>query len=220
MSVNGPISPKQCYYEMDYSFYLFYWLDSLEVRLDHNSTYYRSLSKNSDVKPHVSHCDSQNLQYKTHPEFWPSHRQIFKTSLYYKTHLIIETRRYSQKELGSEELISSQLHTVILIKGPFLPFHFKLSLLTFEILVNFFPFGISVLCLLHLLNPSSPPFLFCQTEAFVTIWVIIFNPKDFSHFTGVHIHNVLINLIDFSLCGPGDLDSFYDIQNLIPTVYV
>ena len=33
---------------------------------------------------------SQNLQYKTHPEFWPSHRQIFKTSLYYKPHLILE----------------------------------------------------------------------------------------------------------------------------------
>ena len=95
MSGNGPISPKQCYYEMDYSFYPFYWLNSLEIRLDHNSTYYRSLSKNSDVKPHISHCDSQNLQYKTHPEFWPSHRRIFKTSLYYKTRLILETRRYS-----------------------------------------------------------------------------------------------------------------------------
>ena len=94
MSVNGPISPKQCYYEMDYSFYSFYWLDSLEIRLDHNSTYYRSLSKNSDVKPRISHCDLQNLQYKTHPEFWPSHRRIFKTSLYYKTRLILETRRY------------------------------------------------------------------------------------------------------------------------------
>ena len=94
MSVNGPISPKQCYYEMDYSLYSFYLLDSLEIRLDHNSTYYRSLSKNSDVKPRVSHCDSQNLQYKTHPEFWPSHRRIFKTSLYYKTRLILETRRY------------------------------------------------------------------------------------------------------------------------------
>ena len=94
MSVNGPISPKQCYYEMDYSFYSFYWLDSLEIRLDHNSTYYRSLSKNSDVKPRISHCDSQNLQYKAHPDFWPSHRRIFKTSLYYKTRLILETRRY------------------------------------------------------------------------------------------------------------------------------
>ena len=94
MSVYGPISPKQCYHEMDYSFYSFYWLDSLEIRLDHNSTYYRSLSKNSDVKPRISHCDSQNLQYKTHPEFWPSHRRIFKTSLYYKTRLILETRRY------------------------------------------------------------------------------------------------------------------------------
>ena len=94
MSVNGPISPKQCYHEIDYSFYSFYWLDSLEIRLDHNSTYYRSLSKNSDVKRRISHCDSQNLQYKTHPEFWPSHRRIFKTSLYYKTRLILETRRY------------------------------------------------------------------------------------------------------------------------------
>ena len=94
MSVNGPISPKQCYYEMDYLFYSFYWLDSLEIRLDHNSTYYRSLSINSDVKPCISYCDPQNLQYKTPPEFWPSHRQIFKTSLYYKTRLILETRRY------------------------------------------------------------------------------------------------------------------------------
>ena len=50
--------------------------------------------KNSDVKPRISHCDSQNLQYKTHPEFWPSDRRIFKTSLYYKTSLILETRRY------------------------------------------------------------------------------------------------------------------------------
>ena len=47
--------------------------------------------KNSDVKPRISHCDSQNLQYKTHPEFWPSRRRIFKTSLYYKTRLILET---------------------------------------------------------------------------------------------------------------------------------
>ena len=100
VSVNGPISPKQCYYEMDYSFYSFYWLDSLQIRLDHNSTYYRPLSKNSDVKPRISHCDSQNLQYKTHPEFWPSHRRIFKTSLYYKTRLILETRRYIGNSIG------------------------------------------------------------------------------------------------------------------------
>ena len=43
----------------------------------------------------ISHCDSQNLQYKTHPEFWPSHRRIFKTSLYYKTRLILETRQHN-----------------------------------------------------------------------------------------------------------------------------
>ena len=94
MSVNGPISRKKCYHEIDYLFYSFYWLDSLEIRLDHNSTYYPSLSKNSDVKPRISHCDSQNLQYKSHPEFWLFHRQIFKTSLYYKPRLILETRRY------------------------------------------------------------------------------------------------------------------------------
>ena len=111
MSVNGPISPKQCYYEMDYSFYSFYWLDSLEMRLDHNSTYYRSLSKNSDVKPRISHCDSQNLQYKTHPEFWPSHRRIFKSSLYYKTRLILETRRY----VFSVKLLSDKYQNTSLI---------------------------------------------------------------------------------------------------------
>ena len=49
--------------------------------------------KNSNVKPHISHCDPQNLQYKAHPEFWPSHRWIFKMSLYYKTRLILENWR-------------------------------------------------------------------------------------------------------------------------------
>ena len=50
--------------------------------------------KISNVKPRISHCDHQNLQYKRHPEFWPSPRRIFKTNLYYKTRLILETRRY------------------------------------------------------------------------------------------------------------------------------
>ena len=118
MSVNGPISPKQCYYEMDYSFYSFYWLDSLEIRLDHNSTYYRSLSKNSDVKPRLSHCDSQNLQYKTHPEFWPSHRRIFKTSLYYKTRLILETRRYAWFIAFYVTTLKYQINMVGIIKVP------------------------------------------------------------------------------------------------------
>ena len=125
MSVNGPISRKQCYYEMDYSFYLFYWLDSLEIRLDHNSTYYRSLSKNSDVKPRISHCDSQNLQYKTHPEFWPSHRRIFKTTLYYKTRLILETRRYDFSNLLfriaawalNVKSVSGECHRISLIRS-------------------------------------------------------------------------------------------------------
>ena len=52
--------------------------------------------KISDVKPRISHCDHQNLHYKTHPEFWPSLRRILKTSLYYKTRLILETRRWTQ----------------------------------------------------------------------------------------------------------------------------
>ena len=69
MSVNGPISRKQCYYEMDYSFYSFYWLDSLEILLDHNSTYYRSLSKNSDVKPCISHCDPKTSNIRHTPSF-------------------------------------------------------------------------------------------------------------------------------------------------------
>ena len=64
MSVNGPISPKQCYYEMDYSFYLFYWLDSLEIRLDHNSTYYRPLSKTamSSLVFHIAIPKTSNIR--------------------------------------------------------------------------------------------------------------------------------------------------------------
>ena len=50
--------------------------------------------KNSNIKRRISYCDPLNLQYKTHPEFWPSHSRIFKTSLYYKSRLILETRRY------------------------------------------------------------------------------------------------------------------------------
>ena len=68
-SVDGPISPKQCYYEMDYSFYSFYWLDSLEIWLDHNSTHYRSLSKNSDVKRRISYCDPKTSNIRRIPSF-------------------------------------------------------------------------------------------------------------------------------------------------------
>ena len=50
------------YYEMDYSFYSFYWLDSLEIRLDHNSTYYRSLSKNSNVVFHIAIPKTSNIR--------------------------------------------------------------------------------------------------------------------------------------------------------------
>ena len=132
MSVNGPISPKQCYYEMDYSFYSFYCPDFLEIRLDHNSTYNRSLSKNSDVKPPISHCDSQNLQYKTHPEFWPSHRRIFKTSLYYKTRLILETRRYLQFKAADDDA------------GYLQPVFFKMLYLLHICIFSFFLFNTSL----------------------------------------------------------------------------
>ena len=54
--------------------------------------------KISDVKPWISHCIHQNLQYEMHTEFWPSPGRIFKTSLYYKTWLILENWRY----FGSE----------------------------------------------------------------------------------------------------------------------
>ena len=72
-------------YEMEYSFYSFYWLDSLEIWLDHYSTYYRSLLKNlAKLRCQASYMYftlwSPKLQYKLHPEFWP-HRLIFKTSL-------------------------------------------------------------------------------------------------------------------------------------------
>ena len=49
----------------------------------------------------------QNLQHKTHPEFWPSHRWIFKTSLYYKTRLILETRRYLHNGISSDIFVES-----------------------------------------------------------------------------------------------------------------
>ena len=75
---------------MDCSFYSFYWLGSLEIWLDYNSI----CQKTSDVKRRISYCDPPNLQYKAHPEFWPSHSRIFKTSLYYKSRLILKTRRY------------------------------------------------------------------------------------------------------------------------------
>ena len=38
--------------------------------------------KKKDVRPRISHCDPQKLQQKTHPKFWSSPKQIFKTSLY------------------------------------------------------------------------------------------------------------------------------------------
>ena len=59
---------------------------------------------------------TKNLQYKTHPEFWPSPRRIFKTSLYYKTRLILETRRYghlkAQFSFVFDDLNPLQIHLI------------------------------------------------------------------------------------------------------------
>ena len=57
-------------------------------------------SQNSDVKTRISYCDPKNFQYKAHPEIWPSHRLIFKTSLYNKMRLILKNWRYGA--LGME----------------------------------------------------------------------------------------------------------------------
>ena len=58
--------------------------------------------------PIIAHCQNSNVRqasyfilltkkllYKMHPEFWLSARQIFKTSLYNKTRLILENLRYA-----------------------------------------------------------------------------------------------------------------------------
>ena len=51
------------YHAMEYSFYSFYWLDSLEVWLDHNSTYYRSLSKQlSSLVFHIAIPKTSNIR--------------------------------------------------------------------------------------------------------------------------------------------------------------
>ena len=82
---------------MEYSFFIRFigW-----IPLKYGSTTTQPIiahcQKSSDVKPPISHCDLQNLQYKTHTEFWPSHRRIFKTSLYYEMCLILENWRYFQ----------------------------------------------------------------------------------------------------------------------------
>ena len=54
---------------MGYSFYSFNWLDSLEIWLDHNSTFYRSLSKNSDVMRRISYCDPKTPNIRRTPSF-------------------------------------------------------------------------------------------------------------------------------------------------------
>ena len=46
--------------------------------------------KNSDVKRRISYCDPKTSNIRG----TPSHCRIFKTSLYHKTRLILETRRY------------------------------------------------------------------------------------------------------------------------------
>ena len=45
--------------------------------------------KKTPMSSLIFHTANPNLQYKTHPEFWP-HKRIFKTCLYYTTCLILE----------------------------------------------------------------------------------------------------------------------------------
>ena len=49
---------------MDYSFYSFYWLDSLQIRLDHNSTYYRPRQKTpmSSLVFHIAIPKTSNIR--------------------------------------------------------------------------------------------------------------------------------------------------------------
>ena len=87
---NGSISPKQCYYEMENLFFICFtsW-----IPLKYGSTQLHLLSLTvKRLRCLASHFTlyPQNLQYRTHPHFWPSHRRIFKTSLYYKMCLILE----------------------------------------------------------------------------------------------------------------------------------
>ena len=68
----------------------------------------------SSVEFHIA--ITKNLQYKTHPDFWPSPRRIFKTSLYYKTRLILETRRYIPWNVNrvDSRFLPSQWETALL----------------------------------------------------------------------------------------------------------
>ena len=73
----------QCYYEMDYSF-LLVLMTGFPWNMARPQLHLLLLSKSlmSSLEFHIA--ITQNLQYKLHPEFWPSPRRIFKTSLYYK----------------------------------------------------------------------------------------------------------------------------------------
>ena len=88
--------------------------------------------------PIIAHCkknlwckasyftlQSQNLQYKTHPKFWPSHRWIFKTSLYYKTQLILENWWYCKTSNISntqyQNFVDSRVVLQLLLLNPLKP---------------------------------------------------------------------------------------------------
>ena len=108
MSVNGPISPKHCYYEMDYSFYSFTDWIPLKYMARPQLHLLLPTAKKFLMSSLVFHIAIQNLQYKVQPEIWPSHRRIFKTSLYYKTRLILENWRYLEL-LSVAELLKAHL---------------------------------------------------------------------------------------------------------------
>ena len=72
---------------MDYSFYSFYWLDSLEIRLDHNSTYYRSLLKTlmSSLVFHIAIPKTSNIRRTPNfdlPDEFSKRVSIIRRALY------------------------------------------------------------------------------------------------------------------------------------------
>ena len=115
MSVNGPISPKLCYHERDYSFYSFYSLDSLEIWLHHNSTYYRSLSKSlmSSLLFHIVIPKASNISCTPSfdlltDEF--SNRVYYKTRLYIRELMVCGLTRWPLGDVGLNLKCELQTH--------------------------------------------------------------------------------------------------------------
>ena len=109
MSVNGPISPKHCY-EMDSSFYSFYWLDSLEI---YGSTttppiFITHCKKNSWCQASYFTLRSKTSNIKCTPRFDlltdEFSKQVSKTRLIH----VLENWRYLEL-LSVAELVKAHL---------------------------------------------------------------------------------------------------------------